>query len=161
MLVTACLHARPRPARPPREPEPSTGWLGIRALARSARGLLTDCNGPLCPAQYHSGNRASGAAIAASIASALVLVTASAVSFVAPVAAGSGLPEVASYLNGAPPLFGTFQLRTLLVKTAGLAMVIAGGVPVGREGPMIHIGGSMAWNLSSLLKSSGNHSQSP
>uniref|UniRef100_A0A3Q3M3B4 Chloride channel protein n=1 Tax=Mastacembelus armatus TaxID=205130 RepID=A0A3Q3M3B4_9TELE len=65
------------------------------------------------------------------IASMLVLIE--------PVAAGSGIPEIKSYLNGVK-IPGIVRLRTFLCKAAGVLFSVAGGLFVGKEGPMIHSG---------------------
>ncbi|KAJ8257688.1 hypothetical protein GJAV_G00188610 [Gymnothorax javanicus] len=65
------------------------------------------------------------------IASLLVLVE--------PVAAGSGIPEIKSYLNGVK-IPGIVRLRTFLCKATGVVFSVAGGLFVGKEGPMIHSG---------------------
>uniref|UniRef100_A0A669CRA5 Chloride channel protein n=1 Tax=Oreochromis niloticus TaxID=8128 RepID=A0A669CRA5_ORENI len=65
------------------------------------------------------------------IASVLVLIE--------PVAAGSGIPEIKSYLNGVK-IPGIVRLRTFLCKAAGVLFSVAGGLFVGKEGPMIHSG---------------------
>ncbi|KAG7234480.1 hypothetical protein INR49_004635 [Caranx melampygus] len=58
---------------------------------------------------------------------------------VEPVAAGSGIPEIKSYLNGVK-IPGIVRLRTFLCKAAGVLFSVAGGLFVGKEGPMIHSG---------------------
>ncbi|KAG7274845.1 hypothetical protein CRUP_038818 [Coryphaenoides rupestris] len=65
------------------------------------------------------------------IASMLVLIE--------PVAAGSGIPEIKSYLNGVK-IPGIVRLRTFLCKAVGVLFTVAGGMLVGKEGPMIHSG---------------------
>ncbi|XP_047427612.1 H(+)/Cl(-) exchange transporter 6 [Mugil cephalus] len=65
------------------------------------------------------------------IASMLVLIE--------PVAAGSGIPEIKSYLNGVK-IPGIVRLRTFLCKAVGVLFSVAGGLFVGKEGPMIHSG---------------------
>uniref|UniRef100_UPI0037E94EED H(+)/Cl(-) exchange transporter 6 n=1 Tax=Semicossyphus pulcher TaxID=241346 RepID=UPI0037E94EED len=65
------------------------------------------------------------------IASMLVLIE--------PVAAGSGIPEIKSYLNGVK-IPGIVRLRTFLCKATGVLFSVAGGLFVGKEGPMIHSG---------------------
>ncbi|CBH18761.1 chloride channel protein, putative [Trypanosoma brucei gambiense DAL972] len=58
---------------------------------------------------------------------------------VMPTAAGSGVPEVMAYLNGV--MFPrVFNIRNLIVKTLSCIFVVSAGVPVGAEGPIIHIG---------------------
>ncbi|KAB0400131.1 hypothetical protein E2I00_010276, partial [Balaenoptera physalus] len=56
-----------------------------------------------------------------------------------PVAAGSGIPEIKCYLNGVK-VPGIVRLRTLLCKVFGVLFSVAGGLFVGKEGPMIHSG---------------------
>ena len=65
----------------------------------------------------------------------------------APMAAGSGIPEVKTYLNGVavPRLV---HAKTLLAKGIGVALSVAGGLPCGKEGPMVQIGGGLAAGVS-------------
>ncbi|XP_009302552.1 H(+)/Cl(-) exchange transporter 6 isoform X1 [Danio rerio] len=56
-----------------------------------------------------------------------------------PVAAGSGIPEIKSYLNGVK-VPGIVRLRTFICKVTGVLFAVAGGLFVGKEGPMIHSG---------------------
>eukprot|EP01061_Rhynchopus_euleeides_P016451 TRINITY_DN27731_c0_g1_i1.p1 TRINITY_DN27731_c0_g1~~TRINITY_DN27731_c0_g1_i1.p1 ORF type:complete len:1026 (+),score=383.43 TRINITY_DN27731_c0_g1_i1:274-3078(+) len=56
-----------------------------------------------------------------------------------PHAAGSGVPDVMAYLNGVT-FPKVFNLKTLLSKLFSCALAVAGGLPCGPEGPMIHIG---------------------
>ncbi|CAI5507963.1 unnamed protein product [Closterium sp. Naga37s-1] len=60
---------------------------------------------------------------------------------VAPLA--NGVPEIKGFLNG-NSIPGFFELRTTVVKILGLLLVVAAGMPVGREGPMAHIGAGVA-----------------
>eukprot|EP01062_Namystynia_karyoxenos_P081835 TRINITY_DN9083_c0_g1_i1.p1 TRINITY_DN9083_c0_g1~~TRINITY_DN9083_c0_g1_i1.p1 ORF type:complete len:1474 (+),score=353.66 TRINITY_DN9083_c0_g1_i1:75-4424(+) len=54
-------------------------------------------------------------------------------------AAGSGVPDVMAYLNGVT-LPRAFGVRTLVMKVLSCALAVGGSMPVGPEGPMIHIG---------------------
>eukprot|EP00698_Gefionella_okellyi_P015198 TRINITY_DN4286_c0_g1_i1.p1 TRINITY_DN4286_c0_g1~~TRINITY_DN4286_c0_g1_i1.p1 ORF type:complete len:814 (+),score=118.51 TRINITY_DN4286_c0_g1_i1:176-2443(+) len=69
------------------------------------------------------------------------------VSFFEPVAAGSGIPEIKSYLNGVrvPRLL---RFRTLFCKAIGVMFTVASGLEAGKEGPMIHAGSVVAAGLS-------------
>lgn len=60
------------------------------------------------------------------------------VRFLAPHAAGSGIPALISFFSGVntPNLLG---LRTLFVKVTGLVLVYATSLYVGKEGPSVHI----------------------
>ncbi|KAJ7979001.1 Chloride channel protein [Quillaja saponaria] len=71
--------------------------------------------------------------------------------FVAPAAAGSGIPEVKAYLNGvdAP---GIYTLRTLFVKIIGSITAVSSSLLVGKAGPMVHTGACVA----SLLGQGGS-----
>ncbi|KAF7259881.1 hypothetical protein EG68_02929 [Paragonimus skrjabini miyazakii] len=69
------------------------------------------------------------------------------VAFVAPIAAGSGIPQVKCYLNGLN-LPRLMRCLTMLVKGAGLVFAVSGGLAVGKEGPMIHIGSVIAAGIS-------------
>ena len=61
------------------------------------------------------------------------------VSCVEPVARGSGIPEVKCYLNGVS-VPRVVRFKTLACKAIGVLFSVAGGLPVGKEGPMIHSG---------------------
>eukprot|EP01059_Diplonema_ambulator_P003889 TRINITY_DN1357_c0_g2_i3.p1 TRINITY_DN1357_c0_g2~~TRINITY_DN1357_c0_g2_i3.p1 ORF type:complete len:860 (+),score=262.60 TRINITY_DN1357_c0_g2_i3:31-2610(+) len=59
--------------------------------------------------------------------------------YVEPKAAGSGLPEVIAYLNGVQ-LSSVFSFRVMGIKFLSCFMAVSSGLPVGPEGPMIHLG---------------------
>ncbi|XP_047062627.1 putative chloride channel-like protein CLC-g isoform X1 [Lolium rigidum] len=63
--------------------------------------------------------------------------------YVAPAAAGSGIPEVKAYLNGvdAPNIF---CLKTLLVKVVGCIAAVSASLHVGKAGPLVHTGACIA-----------------
>ncbi|XP_068700527.1 H(+)/Cl(-) exchange transporter 6-like isoform X2 [Montipora foliosa] len=56
-----------------------------------------------------------------------------------PVAAGSGIPEIKCYLNGVK-VPHVVRFKTLVCKAVGVLFSVAGGLFVGKEGPMIHSG---------------------
>ncbi|KAK2144157.1 hypothetical protein LSH36_781g02019 [Paralvinella palmiformis] len=70
------------------------------------------------------------------------------VTFHAPSAAGSGIPQVKCYLNGIR-MPGLMSLRTLLAKAGGVVLSVCGGLACGKEGPMIHSGAICASSLAS------------
>ncbi|CAL1391446.1 unnamed protein product [Linum trigynum] len=63
--------------------------------------------------------------------------------FFAPTAAGPGIPEIKTYLNGidTPNMFGA---TTLLVKIFGSIGAVSAGLDLGKEGPLVHIGSCIA-----------------
>ncbi|XP_071479352.1 H(+)/Cl(-) exchange transporter 6-like [Diadema antillarum] len=56
-----------------------------------------------------------------------------------PIAGGSGIPEIKCYLNGVK-VPHVVRLKTLVSKAIGVLFSVAGGLFVGKEGPMIHSG---------------------
>ena len=79
----------------------------------------------------------------------MVLVGALLCIYVQPIARGGGIAEIKAFLNGVniPQLF---QLRTLFIKLIAVICAVGGGLCVGQEGPMIHIGACVAWNMSQM-----------
>ncbi|XP_013401688.1 chloride channel protein B [Lingula anatina] len=69
------------------------------------------------------------------------------VAFVWPYAAGSGIPEIIGFLNGTV-VRHALNLKTFIVKFMSCACAVGGGLPVGPEGPMIHIGAIVGNGLS-------------
>ena len=66
-----------------------------------------------------------------------------------PTAAASGIPPILDFVfDGRLKDPKVFDIQTVFVKTLGIAMVITAGVPIGREGPAIHIGAGVAYCLS-------------
>ncbi|EQC35184.1 hypothetical protein SDRG_07413 [Saprolegnia diclina VS20] len=78
----------------------------------------------------------------------LVGVASTVILYFAPSAAGSGIPETKSTLNGVL-VKAWMSPSTLICKTLGIMMSVGGGLPVGREGPLIHIGAIVATTLTS------------
>lgn len=56
-----------------------------------------------------------------------------------PCAAGSGIPDIKAYLNGIN-LNKVVRIRVLFAKVVGMCFSCASGLPLGKEGPMIHAG---------------------
>jgi len=73
---------------------------------------------------------------------------------VAPAASGSGMSEVKAVLANVPmPL----NLRIALVKLVSATLVLAAGMPLGREGPTVQIGAALASQLSRWFPTSPDH----
>ncbi|VDL60927.1 unnamed protein product [Hymenolepis diminuta] len=78
----------------------------------------------------------------------LIILTAALLTvYVAPVAGGSGIPQIKCYLNGLNIPF-VLRGKTMLIKALGVVLAVCGGLVVGKEGPMIHIGAVVAAGIS-------------
>ncbi|KAI5005494.1 hypothetical protein ZWY2020_032737 [Hordeum vulgare] len=75
----------------------------------------------------------------------LVLAAAAAAicAYIAPAAAGSGIPEVKAYLNGVDA-YSILAPSTLFVKIFGSILGVSAGFVLGKEGPMVHTGACIA-----------------
>ncbi|XP_060962822.1 chloride channel protein CLC-c isoform X1 [Cannabis sativa] len=71
--------------------------------------------------------------------------------YIAPAAAGSGIPEVKAYLNGVDS-HSILAPSTLFVKIFGSILGVSAGFVVGKQGPMVHTGACIA----SLLGQGGS-----
>ncbi|CAK4683815.1 hypothetical protein LEN26_005800 [Aphanomyces euteiches] len=78
----------------------------------------------------------------------LVGVASTITTYWAPSSAGSGIPEIKSTLNGVQ-VKAWLSARTLFGKVVGIILSVSGGLPVGKEGPMIHSGAIIAAFFSS------------
>jgi chloride channel 7 len=56
-----------------------------------------------------------------------------------PCAVSGGIPEIKAYLNGVD-LYRFVRVKVLIAKTIGTFFSVASGLPLGKEGPMIHAG---------------------
>ncbi|KAM8961123.1 H(+)/Cl(-) exchange transporter 7 isoform 2-T2 [Pelodytes ibericus] len=83
----------------------------------------------------------------ATLNAAFVMVGSLLVAYIEPVAAGSGIPQIKCFLNGVK-IPHVVRLKTLVVKVAGVILSVAGGLAVGKEGPMIHSGAVVAAGIS-------------
>ena len=77
----------------------------------------------------------------------VILLSVGLVVFFRPSAAGSGMPELIGFLNGTF-IRHIFNVKTFLVKFLSCALAVGGGLPVGPEGPMIHLGSIVGAGLS-------------
>ena len=67
-----------------------------------------------------------------------------------PISAGSGIPEVKCFLNGIDlPNLG--DPSTLFAKVIGVIGSVSAGLPVGKEGPMVHSGAVVATTLANNI----------
>jgi len=101
-----------------------------------------------------SGARAPGSAFFAYAGFNLLYASLAALAvWIEPVAAGSGIPEVKCYLNGinVPRIV---RFKTLACKALGVLFSVSAGLPVGKEGPMIHSGSVIAAALAQGTRSS-------
>lgn len=56
-----------------------------------------------------------------------------------PAAGGSGIPELIGFLNGTQ-VRHIFNVKTLVIKFLSCCLSVGSGLPIGPEGPMIHLG---------------------
>ncbi|XP_068158143.1 chloride channel protein 2-like [Drosophila tropicalis] len=79
----------------------------------------------------------------------LILFAAGFVHLVAPQSGGSGIPEMKTILRGV--LIKDFlTFKTLVAKVVGLTAVLGSGMPLGKEGPFVHIASIVAQLLSKM-----------
>ncbi|KAH7724780.1 Protein CLH-4 a [Aphelenchoides avenae] len=85
---------------------------------------------------------------------AVILVSASALfsHYVAQQAIGSGIPEMKTILRGVI-LKEYLTLRTLISKMVGLTLSLGSGMPIGKEGPFVHVASVVANLLSHMSHS--------
>jgi len=76
-----------------------------------------------------------------------VAIGATMVTYIEPITAGSGIPQVKSYLNGVK-VPRIVRIKTLAVKSIGVITSVVGGLAGGKEGPMIHAGAVVAAGIS-------------
>ncbi|EDW02521.1 GH22038 [Drosophila grimshawi] len=76
-----------------------------------------------------------------------VAVGATMVTYIEPITAGSGIPQVKCYLNGVK-VPRIVRIKTMAVKTIGVITTVVGGLAGGKEGPMIHAGAVVAAGIS-------------
>lgn len=82
----------------------------------------------------------------------LILFSAGFVHIVAPQSIGSGIPEMKTILRGVA-LKEYLTFRTLIAKIVGLTATLGSGMPLGKEGPFVHIASITATLLSKLVTS--------
>lgn len=82
----------------------------------------------------------------------LILFSAGFVHIIAPQSIGSGIPEMKTILRGVA-LKEYLTFRTLVAKVVGLTATLGSGMPLGKEGPLVHIASIAATLLSKLVTS--------
>nr|XP_027201193.1 chloride channel protein 2-like [Dermatophagoides pteronyssinus] len=82
----------------------------------------------------------------------LVLFAAGFAHLVSPQAVGSGIPEMKTILRGVI-LYEYLTFRTLIAKIVGLTCTLGSGLPLGKEGPFVHVASIVATLLSKLIAS--------
>eukprot|EP01025_Chloroclados_australasicus_P004511 TRINITY_DN11122_c0_g1_i1.p1 TRINITY_DN11122_c0_g1~~TRINITY_DN11122_c0_g1_i1.p1 ORF type:complete len:985 (-),score=123.04 TRINITY_DN11122_c0_g1_i1:2042-4609(-) len=84
--------------------------------------------------------------VQAAYSSVLVMIASLLVVCVAPVAIGAGVTLVMQYLNGSY-VHNLFSWKTLAAKVFGTAFAVGSNVPIGPEGPMVHVGAALNYRL--------------
>ncbi|XP_043863505.1 chloride channel protein 2 isoform X5 [Drosophila mojavensis] len=82
----------------------------------------------------------------------LILFSAGFVHLIAPQSIGSGIPEMKTILRGVA-LKEYLTFKTLVAKVIGLTATLGSGMPLGKEGPFVHIASIVAQLLSKLVTS--------
>ncbi|OTF74803.1 H(+)/Cl(-) exchange transporter 7-like protein [Euroglyphus maynei] len=77
------------------------------------------------------------------------------VTYMAPVAAGSGIPVIKCYLNGVK-VPEVVRVKTYFAKMIGVICSVVGGLACGKEGPMIHCGATIAAGISQAKSTTFN-----
>uniref|UniRef100_A0A7M5X152 Chloride channel protein n=2 Tax=Clytia hemisphaerica TaxID=252671 RepID=A0A7M5X152_9CNID len=73
------------------------------------------------------------------------------VHLVSPHAIGSGIPEMKVILRGTV-LKRYLSFQTFIAKTVGLMTALGSGIPIGKEGPFVHVSSIVARMLSKFIK---------
>jgi chloride channel 7 len=112
------------------------GCMGV--MVRIATGYFTDLKFSNVLRIYDSGNVAGSYFTLLGIC--LLYASIAAITAVLePNAAGSGLPEIKAFLNGIN-LNKIVRFQIVIFKVIGMCFICAAGLPLGKEGPMIHCG---------------------
>ena len=94
------------------------------------------------------GEQLQGFSIVVGACAAATLVAASLVRRLSPYASGSGIPHVEAVLHGELP---EPPFRIIPVKFVGGVLAIGAGLALGREGPSVHMGATMAHLIGKLF----------
>ena len=80
-----------------------------------------------------------------------MLFSAGFVVLVEPKAAGSGIPEMKTILRGVD-LKGYLTFRMLVAKVTGMIATLGSGMPLGKEGPFVHVGAIVAQLINNVFQ---------
>jgi H+/Cl- antiporter ClcA len=92
--------------------------------------------------QIGNNNNSTSWLVYASFSSLLGVLSCVLTTYWGPGAAGSGVAEIIGYLNGVN-YPDTISYKTFLTKVFGVVLAIAGGLTIGKEGPLAHIGANV------------------
>ncbi|XP_053698498.1 chloride channel protein 2-like [Sabethes cyaneus] len=84
----------------------------------------------------------------------LIMLASGFVQAVSPQAIGSGFTEIRAILRGVV-IKGYLNFSTLVAKVFGLAMVLGSGMPLGKEGPFVHIASILSQLFGKVMTSIG------
>ena len=115
----------------------ATGITGF--LLHQIIEVIADCKWEFAKSFLLEGDLLLSWLTASAYSLGLVLLSTASVVLLSPSAAGSGTPELISFLNGTM-IKQFFNIETFLVKFGSCALAVGAGLPVGPEGPMIHLG---------------------
>ncbi|CDW58324.1 Chloride channel protein 2 [Trichuris trichiura] len=130
----------------------SQDWLILIALGVSVAVLSFSMDlliGKLTEVRNWLYRLAAGVHLAAGIFTWIALVSGMTLAsvvvshYISPPAIGSGIPEIKTILRGVV-LKEYLSFMTLVSKTLGLTISLSSGLPIGKEGPMVHIGSIVA-----------------
>jgi len=124
-----------------------TGSLAY-CLAKAV-DFLFDVKFSLIRERVHDGQLAGPYFMFLGVSVGFVTIATFLVAVVEPVAGGSGIPEIKGYLNGTNYL-RFLRLKTLVAKAVGVVFSVAGGLAIGKEGPLVHSGAIFAANISHM-----------
>uniref|UniRef100_A0A915PPV4 Chloride channel protein n=1 Tax=Setaria digitata TaxID=48799 RepID=A0A915PPV4_9BILA len=82
----------------------------------------------------------------------LTFLSAAACLWISKQAVGSGIPQVKVIMHGFK-MENYLTVRTLIAKMIGLTLAIGSGLPIGKEGPFVHMGAIVATILSKMTTS--------
>ena len=125
------------------------GGAATGLVATAFRIVLTEGAAAAAALRAAADGQGIGLAGAVALSAALIGAAAWAVARLSPETAGSGIPHVEAVMEGRARPGG---LRLLAVKFAGGAAAMTGGLALGREGPSVQMGASLAHMIAAPLR---------